>query len=560
MRESPMTRTRTFRLVSIAVAVAFLLTLAGVPGAVGAAPAARLKGRSQPAAARASRVARASGTEKTALVSTLRSRAHGLAASGLQAAVVSDDDIPGVDATLPMTVSDTLDSTAYDPVDADDVYRVYLQKGERLVATLTVDPDAWVSVDLFGPAAASIWAEDTDPVARASRDLQGGHVLMYVAPAAGYYYLDVWALPKVDPIRQIGFPGYDGWAGPYTLGAATYAATADDNIPGVDATLPISGLTGTLAAPADIDDVYRVWVNAGDTLIASLTVDSDFPWDPSILIYGPEASDLTTDPIDGWYQKVGVRAMVSGYYYIDVNSESWTGTYTLDAQAVAPAADDNIPGVDKTLPISGLTGTLDSSADPDDVYRVWANAGDTLMATLAAGFADPEHPDPSIYLFGPGATNVDEDDPLAGSGEQHVSYVVPVSGYYYIDVYAEDWAGTYTLDAVAAPLVQATSVTIRTNATSAKTGNIPILSGAVTPIGMVGRNMVVYVMKPGKTYWTYSSNRTVYNLGGTAAWQYKYYFKAGMVKGYYKFKAVVPAYFGLFLTSTSPTTVGITLR
>jgi hypothetical protein len=90
------------------------------------------------------------------------------------------------------------------------------------------------------------------------------------------------------------------------------------------------------------------------------------------------------------------------------------------------------------------------------------------------------------------------------------------------------------------------------------------LSGAVTPNSMIGVNMVVYVMKPGKTYWTYSSNRTVYNLNGAAAWQYKYYFKPGMTKGYYKFKAVAPApgfpSSAGFLTSTSPMTVTIRLR
>jgi hypothetical protein len=114
---------------------------------------------------------------------------------------------------------------------------------------------------------------------------------------------------------------------------------------------------------------------------------------------------------------------------------------------------------------------------------------------------------------------------------------------------------------VSAPAVAPTSVTIRTTATSARTGNVPILSGAVTPVGMIGRNMVVYVMKPGKSYWTYSSNRTVYRLSsGAAAWQYKYYFKSGMVKGVYRFKAVVPAYPGFFLASASPTMVSITLR
>jgi hypothetical protein len=104
-----------------------------------------------------------------------------------------------------------------------------------------------------------------------------------------------------------------------------------------------------------------------------------------------------------------------------------------------------------------------------------------------------------------------------------------------------------------------TTITINASATTAHTGNVPILSGAVTPIGMVGRNIVVYVKKPGKAYWTYSSNRTAYLLSGHAAWQYKYYFKPGMTKGTYLYKAVVPAYLA-FATSTSPTTVSIRLK
>jgi hypothetical protein len=110
----------------------------------------------------------------------------------------------------------------------------------------------------------------------------------------------------------------------------------------------------------------------------------------------------------------------------------------------------------------------------------------------------------------------------------------------------------------------ATSITIRTAATSASIGKTVSLSGTVTPVGMVGRNICVYVKKPGRAYWTYSSNRTAYALGGGAAWLYKYYFKRGMAKGYYAFKAVAPAP-GFpssvgYATSTSPTTVGIRLR
>jgi photosystem II stability/assembly factor-like uncharacterized protein len=106
---------------------------------------------------------------------------------------------------------------------------------------------------------------------------------------------------------------------------------------------------------------------------------------------------------------------------------------------------------------------------------------------------------------------------------------------------------------------QATSITIKTSATTTAVGKTPILSGAVTPNGCIGHNMVCYVMKPGSSRWTYSSNRTVYALGGGAAWQYKYTFKKGMTKGVYKFKAVMPPWTG-YLTSTSPTTVSIKLK
>ncbi|HEX9092578.1 MAG TPA: hypothetical protein VF902_01215, partial [Coriobacteriia bacterium] len=107
--------------------------------------------------------------------------------------------------------------------------------------------------------------------------------------------------------------------------------------------------------------------------------------------------------------------------------------------------------------------------------------------------------------------------------------------------------------------VQPTSITIKTNATTSRIGGIPILSGLVTPSGLVGKNIVVYVKKPGKSYWTYSSNRTVYSRYGVPSWQYKYYFKKGMAKGIYVYKAFVPTMLG-FVASTSPTTVAIRVR
>ena len=104
-----------------------------------------------------------------------------------------------------------------------------------------------------------------------------------------------------------------------------------------------------------------------------------------------------------------------------------------------------------------------------------------------------------------------------------------------------------------------TTITIQADATTTRVGRTQVLSGSVTPTSAIGTNMVVYVEKPGTSRWSYSSNRTIYTSGSGAAWQYKYYFKPGMAKGVYNYKAVVgdlPGYLG----STSPTIVSIRLQ
>jgi len=105
----------------------------------------------------------------------------------------------------------------------------------------------------------------------------------------------------------------------------------------------------------------------------------------------------------------------------------------------------------------------------------------------------------------------------------------------------------------------ATSLTALTSVTSVRLGNTAVLSGAATPFGTVGTNMVVYVMKPGKTYWSYSSRRTIFSLRGAAAWWYRYLFVSGLPRGTYRFKGCYPGSTGL-LASSSSQVVSIALR
>ena len=112
---------------------------------------------------------------------------------------------------------------------------------------------------------------------------------------------------------------------------------------------------------------------------------------------------------------------------------------------------------------------------------------------------------------------------------------------------------------VVEPGPAATWLTILASATSARRGQTVVLSGTLSDPTLVGRIVVVYVQRPGRAYWTYSSNRVAYSRYGVSSWQYKYLFKSGMPLGTYRFKAALPAGGG-FAGSVTPNIVSVRLR
>jgi putative cell wall-binding protein len=116
------------------------------------------------------------------------------------------------------------------------------------------------------------------------------------------------------------------------------------------------------------------------------------------------------------------------------------------------AADDNIPGV--ALPTSPVSGTLSATSDFDDVFAVTLGVGDTLTAAITG----PSGSYFDLFLYAPGSTNVDTDEIIFGtdSPDRDFAYpftmdfkVDPAQGYaagtYYLDAYAIDGSGTYTI-------------------------------------------------------------------------------------------------------------------
>lgn len=333
----------------------------------------------------------------------------------------SDDNVPGV----PLTASPVL-GTIDEFDDTDDVFKVHLRAGEMLALSLETSDTADADLYLFGPDAIDV---SNDPPIAGSASAGTSEFLRYVAPVEADYCVDVYA--------------YSG-ASPYALSWTVGPFNGDDNIPGVD--IGPSPVTGVVGGLADTDDVYKVYLQAGQRLDASL--DGAPGTDHDLYIYGPDATDAD---VDAWVansatlsypESVSLTAAASGYYYVDVFGSGDSGAYSLTwSKTVSP--DDDIPGVD--MPSRAFTGEVGENTDSDDVFRVPLLAGEEFAAELTG----PTGTDFDVYLYAPGSVSAREDTAVASAAgnvyPKRLAYRAPVSGDYYFAVHAFTGNGTYGL-------------------------------------------------------------------------------------------------------------------
>ncbi len=272
---------------------------------------------------------------------------------------------------------------------------------------------------------------------------------------------------------DLGAPGRDdsfGWGRlrlAEALGSATPPPPAADNnadIPGILASK--SPLTDTLTVSTDTEDVFKVWVLAGQTITMSLTSPT-WNTDFDLFLYGPDATSiqLPTQPLDSSEQGLNVypeaityTATTSGWHYMDVwlydgrggNPPSASGRYTL-TYAITGMSDDDIPGV-VAPPGSSIPGSLTIDADVHDVYRIPMVAGESIRATLTA--IDPST-DFDLHLFGPSAISVRTDPPLASANSTRypdtLSYLAPATGTCYLDVHDYRGSSDYNVQITRTP-------------------------------------------------------------------------------------------------------------
>jgi subtilisin family serine protease len=108
-------------------------------------------------------------------------------------------------------------------------------------------------------------------------------------------------------------------------------------------------------------------------------------------------------------------------------------------------SDKDIPGT--PLQVPEVSERLDEAVDPDRVYAIELNAGETIQATLSG----EEGTDFDLYLFDPSTTSVNGKAGIVaasehpGTSNEELSYLVKKTGTYYLNVYAFAGSGSYKL-------------------------------------------------------------------------------------------------------------------
>lgn len=399
------------RWIGVGLVVAMMAAMV-VPGAAGAATGAV---EAHPAT---SKVLRSIATAEGAV-------------SGIS--IAETPDVGGTPAEAdPLTPGVIAGTLGFD-TDAVDVYAVDLTAGQLVGVTLDgsglgFNADALLyapgTTDILATAALAGTIGDAFPKS-----------FTYRIETTGTYYVAAVAAANM---------------GDYTLSLAVGAwnADGDSEIPGTAGTSPESD---TLDEIADPDDVYSIVLAENERLTATIT-SWDAGVDPELYLFGPEAASVLTalpraanvsgDPRTLTFD-VPAASGGNGTYYLDVRAASGSGAYDLEwSITTIPAGTWENVGDATPLTIDPTNVVLDVATAANRVFSLPLTAGDQLDLGLLTGAGA----DFDLYVYGPGATNVFTDQPVAFSNgfglTESLVYDVTTSGTYYIEVRAFSGAGT----------------------------------------------------------------------------------------------------------------------
>ncbi len=182
----------------------------------------------------------------------------------------------------------------------NDYYSIYLEAGEEV----------WL--DLYGPEQ----NEDLDLYLIDPSGTQS-----YASVQTGTSTESITGIANVQGVWSVRVYAYT-LAGDYELFANF--GSPDDNVPAVP--IPPTRVQTWLDSFSDWDDVYSVWLNAGDVLTLSLTRGATYTagFYPNLYLYAPGTTNVWDEsPVAAaegaiFPKSISYGAPSSGYYYVDV--------------------------------------------------------------------------------------------------------------------------------------------------------------------------------------------------------------------------------------------------
>jgi hypothetical protein len=333
-------------------------------------------------------------------------------------------DVPGAPITLGTSITSTIDKDTK----PRDVFAVNLSAGQTLRVDVTSTQD--ITVYLHKVGAVSV----DNSYYLTLCDYTKSCTNTFLIPVSGTYYINVRARAsglqytlKVDAENTLQPP------------------QIANNIPGTPLQIGNS-ITSVLDSEIKPREVFAVDLQAGQTVRVTTSSTQD------ITVYLHKVGAVSID--NSYYvtlcdyTKACTNAFlipVSGTYYINVRARASGLQYTLKVDAEntlqPPQVANNIPGTSLQIGNS-ITSVLDSEIKPREVFAVDLQAGQTVRVTTSST------QDITVYLHKVGATAIDNSYYVTLCDYTKSctnTFLIPVSGTYYLNVRARASGLQYTL-------------------------------------------------------------------------------------------------------------------
>jgi len=305
---------------------------------------------------------------------------------------------------------DTLSCTGYRADGRDVVYRLNITAGDSIwvdMSSASTDAAIYIITNCASPATSCVVGED-------STDVGGSETLRYKFTSGGTYYLIIdsfgsnvggaWsATGQLLCIVMPPPPSNDRCETPLSIGCGSFSFSGSTEFANNDYQYASTGVScfGSKADGKDV--VYRVVVDAGDSLWVNYTSTAD-----GAIYLVSDCSDVVGTCITGrdvavagQQEQLRYRFSFGGTYYLILDSETLNsfGTWTATGAFVCPQPPQNdicevaqpIPCGDFSLSGSTQLAIADYSFESDEqsctgyraggrdvVYLVYATAGDSI--------------------------------------------------------------------------------------------------------------------------------------------------------------------------------------